>query len=374
MLPASSAGNNDMDIQIAKIISNGYGIGWADGKTFFAPFVLPGEIITVNGSIKEKGHFLVTDFKLVKPSPFRRKPICDNYTVCGGCSLQHIEYSEQLEIKKEIFAELLKQNGIALSDIPVVMTPGETGIRTRTKVFIQDGVPSYRAYRSNQLVTFTNCPLLNPDFMEKILCVSKKLSGDVQFEYSKVTREMMPEAKSMFKIVKGEKFKLLPNSFFQSSEDGAQILVDLVLDEVAGTPTGSAYDLFCGAGLFSYFLATAGIKTTGVEIVPDACRSFAENLTDKAEIIKIDAYKLKKLKKTDLILADPPREGLGNDLIKTISESNTEKIIYISCEPSKFARDLKKFNEYGYKLSKVTLVDLFPDTPHFEVFSVLSRK
>ncbi|HNW81590.1 MAG TPA: methyltransferase [bacterium] len=362
-----------MELKIAKIISNGYGIGWADGKTFFAPFVIPGETIFIKDHIKEKGHFLVTDLEIIEASKIRRKPICDNYTVCGGCSLQHIEYTEQLEIKKEIFAELLKQNGIELSDIPVVMTPGETGIRTRTKVFIQDGIPSYRAYRSNQLVPFINCPLLNSDFIQKILSFSKKLSGDVQFEYSKITREMMPEVDSMFKVVKGEKLSLLKNSFFQSSEDGAEIMVNLLLKEVKKTDIRTAYDLFCGAGLFSRFLANAGIKTTGVEIVPDACRSFSINLENEAEILKKDAYKLKNLKKVDLIVADPPREGLGNDLIKVISESGTEKIVYISCEPSKFARDLKKFNEYGYKLSKVTLIDLFPDTPHFEVFSVLEK-
>ena len=361
-----------MELEIAKIISNGYGIGWVDGKTYFVPFVIPGETVLIKESAAEKGHFLVKDFEIIKRSTFRREPVCGNFTSCGGCSLLHIEYGKQLEIKKEIFNELLHQNGLpAINDIEV-LTPGEFGIRTRAKVLIRNGLPAYMAYRSNTPVFFKNCPLLHPELMKGILENAKKLAGNIQFEYSAVTKEMMPPQDSMFKSVLGEKLRLLKNSFFQSSEEGAGILAGLVLAETDKN-VKTAYDLFCGGGLFSYFLAKKGVSVTGVEVVPDACRSFSENLKNSAKLIRIDAYRLKKLDKADLIVADPPRDGLGKELIKVISDSGTKKVIYISCEPSKFARDLVTLNGSGYKLSKIKLIDLFPDTPHFEVFAVLER-
>lgn len=362
-----------MELQIAKIISNGYGIGWADGKTYFVPFVIPGEKVLVTESIMEKGHFLVKSFEILERSPFRREPACENFTRCGGCSFLHIEYSRQLQIKKEIFNELLHQNGLPSINDVEILTPGEFGIRTRAKVLIRNGLPAYMAYRSNTPVFFKNCPLLHPELMKGILENAKGLTGEIQFEYSAVTKELMPVQDSMFKVVSGEKLKLLKNSFFQSSEEGAGILAGLVLEEAGGN-VRTAYDLFCGGGLFSYFLAKKGILVTGVEVVPDACRSFNENLKESAKLIRIDAYRLKKLDKADLIVADPPREGLGKELIKVICDSGTEKVIYISCEPSKFARDLRKFNESGYNLSKIKLIDLFPGTPHFEVFAVLENR
>ena len=155
------------ELKIAKIISNGCGIGWADGKTFFVPFTVPGETVKIKGAVKEKSFFYAEDFDVLESSPERRKPLCPHYGKCGGCSLQHISYPAQLKIKKAIFAELLKQNGITLGIEPEVITPGETGMRTRAKFFALDGLPAYHKKRSNDFVKIENCPLLDPVFFEK---------------------------------------------------------------------------------------------------------------------------------------------------------------------------------------------------------------
>ena len=78
-----------MKVEIAKIISNGCGIGWAEGKTFFIPFTLPRETVEIKNFIKEKGHFRATEFEIITSSIFRRKPLCEHYMHCGGCSFQH---------------------------------------------------------------------------------------------------------------------------------------------------------------------------------------------------------------------------------------------------------------------------------------------
>ena len=360
------------EVKIAKIISNGCGIGWADGKTFFVPYTCPGETVEIKSATKEKSFFYVEDFELLEASPERRKPLCKHYGICGGCSLQHISYPAQLRIKKAIFLELLKQNQISCEIDPIVITPGETGLRTRAKLFSFKGKPAYRKKRSSDFVQIESCPLLDPVFFEKIVRDIPKRRGDTQFEYSKSTGDFMPGADTLRKSVNGKIMKIRRNSFFQSSEEGAGIMCSLVMREAEETGAKNAVDLFCGSGLFSLFLADKGIKTTGYEIEEAACKSYAENLGNRAKIVKINAYDLKRLEKTDLVVADPPRAGLGAKLSEIVS-SSTDNLVYIACEPPNLVRDLKTFFAKGFHVKHLYIIDLFPDTPHFETVCVLSR-
>jgi 23S rRNA (uracil1939-C5)-methyltransferase len=360
------------EVKIAKIISNGCGIGWADGKTFFVPYICPGETVEIKSAVKEKSFFYVEDFELLEASPERRKPLCKHYGICGGCSLQHISYPAQLRIKKAVFLELLKQNQISCEVDPIVITPGETGLRTRAKLFSFKGKPAYRKKRSSDFVQIENCPLLDPVFFEKIVRDIPKRRGDIQFEYSKSTGDFMPGADTLRKSVNGKIMKIRRDSFFQSSEEGAGIMCSLVMREAEETGANNAVDLFCGSGLFSLFLADKGIKTTGYEIEEAACKSYAENLGNRAKIVKINVYDLKNLEKSDLVVADPPRAGLGAKLSEIISMS-TDHVVYIACEPPNLVRDLKTFFAKGFHVKHLYIIDLFPDTPHFETVCVLSR-
>ena len=241
------------EVRIAKIISNGCGIGWADGKTFFVPFSCPGETVKIKNAVKEKSFFYAEDFELIEASPERRKPLCRHYGTCGCCSLQHLSYPAQLAVKKAVFAELLKQNGVTLEIEPEVVTPGELGTRTRAKFFSLKGKPAYRRKRSNDLVAIDECPLLDPVFFDKIKTDIAKRRGNIQYEYSKITGGFMPKAKSMEKSVCGKTVKIKENCFFQSSEEGAGIMAELLMREVEKLSPKTAADLFCGGGLFSLF-------------------------------------------------------------------------------------------------------------------------
>lgn len=360
------------EVKIAKIISNGCGIGWADGKTFFVPYTLPGETVGIKSAVKEKSFFYSEDFKILEASPERRKSLCKYYGICGGCSLQHASYPAQLRIKKLIFSELLKQNQITLDIDPIVITPGETGLRTRAKLFSLHGKPAYRKKRSGDFVQIESCPLLDPLFFEKILEDIPKRRGDVQFEYSKFTGDFMPGAETLRKSVLGKIMKIRRNSFFQSSEDGAGIMCSLVMREAEEIKAENAVDLFCGSGLFSLFLVDKGIKTTGFEIEGAACISYAENLKNRAKIVKVNAYNLNHFEKTDLVVADPPRAGLGRELSEIICGC-TDSVVYIACEPPNLVRDLKIFFSKGFHVKHLYIIDLFPDTPHFETLCVLER-
>ena len=86
----------------------------------------------------------------------------------------------------------------------------------------------------------------------------------------------------------------------------------------------------------------------------------------------MNAYDLDRLKKTDLVVADPPRAGLGAQLSKIICGS-TEKVVYIACEPPNLVRDLRIFSAKGFRVERLYIIDLFPDTPHFEIFAVITK-
>lgn len=359
-----------MKIEIAKIISNGCGIGWADGETYFVPFTIGGEIIEPLDFIKEKNHKIVTDFRLEKASRFRREPFCRHFGSCGGCLFQHIAYTEQLRVKKEILEELFRQSGIRLDAEIEVFTTGEFGMRSRTKIFAENGRACYRSKKSQNLIPIDVCPILHPIFMDKIHEDVINRSGDIQYEYSAGTGDFMPGGKFVRKIVNGKTLKIYENSFFQPSEAAAELMSDKLSEILDELRPKTAYDLFCGCGLFSATLVENGVRTSGVEIVENACRSFSENLGGRAKIIKMDAYKLNALKKVDLIVADPPRNGLGPKLSELVCRS-TGSVVYIACEPPNFVRDLHVFMNNGFKIRRLFLFDIFPDTPHFETFAFL---
>ncbi len=361
-----------MKVEVAKIISNGYGIGWADGETWFVPFTIAGEVVEPLDFIKEKNHRIVTDFRLEKASPLRREPFCRHFGNCGGCLFQHIAYTEQLRIKKDILSELFKQSRLSLDVEPEVFTTGEFGMRSRTKFFVENGRPCYRSKKSQNLIPIDVCPILHPLFMDKIQEDAVSRSGDIQYEYSAVTGDFMPGGKFVRKIVNGKTLKIYENSFFQPSEAAAELMCGKLAEILDELKPKSAYDLFCGCGLFSAALVEKGVRTIGVEIVENACRSFSENLGESAKIIKMDAYKLNALKKSDLIVADPPRNGLGTDLSELVCRS-TGNVVYIACEPPNFVRDLRVFLNNGFKVKRLFLFDIFPDTPHFETCCWLAR-
>ncbi len=363
-----------MKLKIKKIISSGEGIGWAENKTFFVPFVLPEEEIEVIDYKKEKSFFRVTDFKLLKTSKKRRKPVCKNFTKCGGCSFLHIDYKFQLEIKKQILFETFKQNKIELKIEPEILFLDEFGYRTRAKINFIEKKPAFRERFSHKFVPFENCPLLFPKLNEAILNDAKKdKKGEVQYEYSISRENWLPDKKFVFKKVFDKELRVSNGSFFQSSEKSAEILVSLFLEELKKINPDNFLDLFSGIGLFSLFASDFVSNITGAEISKTSAKDFKYNLKSLASLKKIDCQKIDSLENFDLILADPPRSGIKAKTIKAISKSKTKNLISISCNVSTFVRDLGLLKKEGFKLKRLVLLDLFPNTHHFEIFAVLKR-
>jgi len=143
------------------------------------------------------------------------------------------------------------------------------------------------------------------------------------------------------------------------------------------------FDLYCGIGTISLYMARQAKKVYGVEIVEEAIKDAIENARlnniENVEFICGSSEKiLPELKekgiKVDKIVVDPPRKGCDRQVLDTIIEMNPERIVYVSCNPSTLARDLKYLSENGYKIKEIQPVDMFPRSIHIECVIGMQRK
>lgn len=180
------------------------------------------------------------------------------------------------------------------------------------------------------------------------------------------------------------KFKISPLSFFQVNPVQTNKLYSLALAASKLTGTETVWDLYCGIGTISLFLARSAREVYGVEIVEAAIHNAIENaaLNDipnahfyvgKAEEV-LPAH-CKEHQKPDVIVVDPPRKGCDSICLDTILELSPSKVIYVSCDPATLARDLKYLcADSQYSLRSVTPVDMFPNSSHVETVVLITRK
>jgi 23S rRNA (uracil1939-C5)-methyltransferase len=180
----------------------------------------------------------------------------------------------------------------------------------------------------------------------------------------------------------GLHFRIHIDTFFQTNSAQAERLVELV-KSFAGDVTGAeVVDVYCGVGLFSLALATAGARVTGVEIVESAVeaarRNAALNGLDSLAFHAGDARKvlaevLPAGKAPKVLVLDPPRAGAGGKVMRRIARACPQRIVYVSCNPTTLARDLAELGPFGYHIAAVQPIDLFPQTYHVETVVALDR-
>lgn len=176
------------------------------------------------------------------------------------------------------------------------------------------------------------------------------------------------------------KFKISSFSFFQTNTFGAEKLYSIVRDFAGNVDDKIVFDLYCGTGTISQIMATCTKKVIGIELVEEAVEMARENARLNGllncEFIAGDVLKeVDKLKdKPDLVILDPPRDGINPKALKKILSYNPEKFVYVSCNPVSLVRDLKEFVNGGYIVEKVKCMDMFPMTPHVETVVLLSQR
>lgn len=178
----------------------------------------------------------------------------------------------------------------------------------------------------------------------------------------------------------GLKFKITPFSFFQTNSLGAEVLYETARAYIGDTKDKVIFDLYSGTGTIAQILAPVAKKVVGVEIVEEAVEAARENAQqnglDNCSFWAGDVLKvIDELGEVpDLIVLDPPRDGVHPKALEKIIDFGVEKMVYIACKPTSLARDLEMLQGRGYKVERIACIDLFPGTYHVEVATLLTRK
>lgn len=178
----------------------------------------------------------------------------------------------------------------------------------------------------------------------------------------------------------GLRFKISPFSFFQTNSLGAEVLYELVREYVGDTRGKVVFDLYSGTGTIAQILAPVAKEVVGVEIVGEAVEAARENAAmnglSNCRFITGDVLKVvgELDAKPDLIVLDPPRDGIHPKALEKIIGFGVERMVYISCKPTSLVRDLEVLRGNGYEVERMECVDMFPCTGNIETVCLLSNR
>jgi 23S rRNA (uracil1939-C5)-methyltransferase len=418
-------------VPIDSVAYKGYGVTRIDGKVAFVPYTLTGDEAWVEMTEEKKRYSMARIIELLKPSPGRVTPPCPYFGICGGCQWQHIDYSIQVELKKEILGETLKRLG-GLKDIPPIdaaPSPKPYDYRVRVQLKVKGETMGYYQERSHRIVDVEHCPISHPLVNQIIQKLREQLDTLSRMEeveinvspeegrgvllfhphsYDQRTEYFLKEllrsqsifrgfaitqkdgghilgdptlnftlASSQEREKKELKLRISPGSFFQVQPEQNQRLVHTVLQFSEVDQGERAFDLYAGAGNLTLPLAMKAGEVWGVEENRMAFRDAQFNaerngiknghfIQGRVEDVILDW----KREPPDLVVLDPPRTG-AKTILDQVVKWKPRKIIYVSCEPTTFARDLRLFSERGYALQRLSLIDMFPQTYHMETVGLL---
>ena len=178
----------------------------------------------------------------------------------------------------------------------------------------------------------------------------------------------------------GLQFRISPFSFFQTNSLGAEVLYEKVREYIGDTRDKVVFDLYSGTGTIAQIAASVAKKVVGVEIVEEAVEAAKENAArnkiSNCEFLAGDVLKVVETleDKPDLIVLDPPRDGIHPKALEKIIGFDVDRMVYVSCKPTSLARDLVALQERGYQVEKVCCVDMFPSTGNVETVCLLSNR
>jgi 23S rRNA (uracil1939-C5)-methyltransferase len=368
----------------------------ASGRVVFVRGALPGEAVVAR-MVEERDRYARAVVERVEEaSPGRVEPPCPYVAAgCGGCSWQHIAPAEQRALKHQIAEDALtRAGGVAgavIVDGPDLPTDG---FRTTVRLAVTNGRAGYRRLHSHEVVLVDSCLVAHPALASLIADARFPGAEEVVLRCSAATGErlvrVLPEDAAaaadlptdvvrdpdawLTEDVAGRPLRVSARSFFQTRPDGAAALVATVM-QAAGDELGrgTVVDAYAGVGLFSACLPVTG-RVVAVERSKSSCRDAAVNLVHRdATIVRVDVARWRP-EPAALVIADPPRTGLGAAAADRLARTDAARIVLVSCDPASMGRDVALLAGRGYRHVGTTLVDLFPHTPHLEAVTTLLRE
>lgn len=397
-----------MKVKIIDTAYGGYGIAKDEnGKVIFIPHSVEGDILDITITKESKKFSYASINKILESSKFRIKPKCKYAGICGGCLFNHIEYNKQLDTKKNVVLNAIRNIDFN-NDIKMIY--GENiNYRLRVNMIADNGKIGFYRFKSNDFVNIDECIILKESLFEKIknfasennitgsiyaiennnnealafIELNKKINIKCFEKYFKgITVKHNKNIKSYGSdtILYKTKYGNIPighKTFFQSNlyllDDFQYNVIKYLSDN-----DSSIVELYAGSGFFTSALENK-IKSFNNHY------KFIASEINKDSVLIANKYDLKiknedaliTLKNIDYdidaLILDPPREGMNKNVVEEIIRIKPKKIIYVSCDPMTFARDINLLKEY-YNLSDLNIIDMFADTYHIELISFLEYK
>ncbi len=408
-----------MIVTIEKMVFGGDGLARHKGRVVLAPLVLPDERVRIE-TVKEEPRLVRGRVaEILESSPRRVAPACPVFARCGGCQYQHASYEDQVGFKSVIFVETLKRIGKFSPPAFEILSAEPWNYRNRVqfKAARRNGDVHIGYYErgARNLVDTEQCPVASPginsmlpalrelgrrpDFPANLIEIEILDGGDqalisidgaASFPETLVSafQERLPAMASL--AVNGRvygrghliyntaefAFRISHGVFFQVN----RFLLDRLSARVTGGLEGGlALDLYAGAGFFTLPLAQRFERVIAVEANVAAARDL-ESSCARASIGNVQVAKsstetflARTKEKPDMVLLDPPRTGLDPRAAAALEKIAPPRIVYVSCDPATLARDLARLLGAGYRLKRLHLVDLFPQTFHLESIAVLEK-
>lgn len=372
---------DSVKLRIEKLVAGGDGLAFLEGKAVFVPFALPGETLLASITARRRDYSQASIVELLEPSRHRVEPPCPIYGECGGCNLQHLSYSRQVEEKALIVGEAFSRTArVEIGEMAAVPSL-PFAYRNRMQFHFTKGHRlGFMKRASSDVVEAPTCLIaLRPiqDWIEERTDSARAYSelgpyvlGKDRFLVFGYGDEVWVEGvKGLVEVlVAGQAIRFHVRGFFQSN---LYLLDYFVPDAVDGLSGGRAADLYCGVGLFARFLAPSFDSIVCVEQNPYALELAKANVPGKGhefsplsveDWVQTDSAK----RPFDLVLVDPPRTGLAPSVRRWLVSAKPPSIVYLSCDPVTLARDAGELAKAGYALQSLKAFDFYPQTSHVE--------
>jgi 23S rRNA (uracil1939-C5)-methyltransferase len=423
-----------VELDIENAVYRGQGLARHEGQVVFVPRAAPGDRVRARIESAGSGFVRARIEEVLRPGAGRRDAPCPLAERCGGCAYQGHDYPAQLALKEAILRETLARAGAPWEGAIAVHPSPEVGWRTRASLHVQSLPTGVRLglheEGTHRVVDLEGCLQLSEDLNLAQRAIASALgrrprlaghvrhvdlaeSADGRQRVASLDTDLSPAEASgasgladdvpgltgfgavavsggretylslrgepwIEAVVDGIALRAHVRSFFQANRF---LLGDLVAAVKRHTPRGGdVLDLYAGVGLFALPLARQAAQVRAIEIDPGAVAYGQENVARSGLAnVRLErgdvARALAALPAGDdeRVVLDPPRAGAGPEVVAAIAARRPLSVVYVSCDPSTLARDLKGFSAAGYHPAAVELFDLFPDTFHLETVVALSR-
>lgn len=404
-----------MKVKIDRMDHQGRGISTLNDKVVFIPNTLPGEEVDIKITRENKKYSEAKVEEYITKSIDRIELDCPYYEICGGCHLRHISYENELKYKENKIHDIIKKfTSYDTKLIKPIISNDKEYYRNKVTFHVDKQLGFYNI-KSKNIVEVDRCLLVDKNInevieeikninldnvyeivirssknlKEKMLVLKLKEKENMEYlkEQLKSFNTIVTYYNKKYEVVSGSgyiydqigeyTYKISPDSFFQVNTDGALKLYNKVLEYLKPTKTDDVLDLYCGTGTIGIHVSKYVKSVKGVEInkyaVIDANNNKEINKIKNIEFECLDAKDVMNVKdKFSKIIIDPPRSGLDKKTIEYIRNKNVESVVYVSCDPITFARDVELLKD-KYELVELTPVDMFPRTYHCEIVAYLER-